>query len=117
MPDPNALIKLVETLASQKEELATKEKDLVETLNAALTRMGYRVVPVAGGVLTGRRRGRPPGSRSGGPGSAAKVSQPRKRGRKAMSAAERSAVSRRMKAYWSKRKKATARKPAGKKAG
>lgn len=116
-PKGSTLVKTVETLATQKEELATKEKELVETLNAALTRMGYRVVPVAGGVVTGRRRGRPPGSRSGGPGSAAKVGRPRKRGRKAMSPAERSAVSRRMKAYWSKRKKAAARKPAGKKAG
>ncbi len=108
MPDPkgSALVKTVETLASQKDELATKEKDLVETLNAALTRMGYRVVPVAGGVLSGRRRGRPPGGRSGGPGNAEKVRQPRKRGRKAMSAAERAVVSKRMKAYWSKRRKA-----------
>lgn len=108
MPDPkgSALVKTVETLATQKDELATKEKELVETLNAALTRMGYRVVPVAGGVVTGKRRGRPPGSRSALASSVSQARPGRKRGRKAMSAAERNSVSRRMKAYWSKRKKA-----------
>ena len=40
----------------------------------------------------------------------------RKRGRHSMSPAERNVVSRRMKAYWAKRKKATAKKTAGEKA-
>ena len=45
MPDRkgSTLVKTVEMLASQKEDLATKEKELVETLNAALRRMGYQV--------------------------------------------------------------------------
>jgi len=111
MPDPkgNALVKTVETLATQKEELATKEKELVETLNAALRRMGYQVMPVAGGVVTVRRRGRPPGvgrvKAAGKPGTG----KGRKRGRPPMGRAERSAVSKRMKAYWSKRKNARKR--------
>ncbi len=118
MPDQKGrtLVKTVETLATQKEELATKEKELVETLNVALRRMGYQVLPVAGGILTGRRRGRPPGAQKMREVSGAQARARRKRGRRAMSAAERRVVSRRMKAYWSKRRKATAKRPAGKKA-
>jgi hypothetical protein len=118
MPDRkgSALVKTVETLATQKEELASKEKELVETLNAALVRMGYRVVPVAGGVLTGQRRGRPPAAGKVRAPTGARVGAGRKRGRRPMSPAERNVVSRRMKAYWAKRKKATAKKPAGEKA-
>lgn len=118
MPDPkgSALVKTVETLATQKEELATKEKELVETLNVALRRMGYQVMPVAGGVVTVRRRGRPPGSKKG-----KAVTEPsakgRRRGRRSMSTAERNSVSRRMKAYWAKRKRKPARKAALKKPG
>ena len=119
MPDSkgSALVKTVETLATQKEKLVTKEKELVETLNAALTRMGYRVVP-ATGIARVRRRGRPPGSRSARRTRMSKAGQPRKRGRRAMSAAERKAVSRRMKAYWAKRRKPGRRRSlAGKKSG
>ena len=112
MPDPNVntLVKMIETLATQKEEVATKLKELVETLDAALRPMGYRVVPEAGGVVTGKRRGRPPGS---GQARAATKPQPkagRKRRRPPMSRAERNVVSRRMKAYWEKRKKVAGRK-------
>jgi hypothetical protein len=108
MPDPkgSAFVKAVGTLATQKAQFETKVKELLGTLDAALRPIGYRVVPVAGGVVTGKRRGRPPGSRSAVAASVSQARRGRKRGRKAMSAAERSAVSRRMKAYWSKRKKA-----------
>lgn len=105
----NPLLKAVGTLATQKEELATKEMELVDSLNSALKRMGYRVVPRAGGILTDKRRGTRPGSRSGATASVSQARRPRKRGRRGMSAAERSAVSRRMKAYWSKRRKAARR--------
>jgi hypothetical protein len=107
MPDPkgSAFVKAVETLATQKTQFETKVKELLGTLDAALRPIGYRVVPEDGGVLTARRRGRPPGFKKG-----KVVIEPkakgRKRGRRAMSAAERSIVSRRMKAYWSKRRKA-----------
>jgi hypothetical protein len=107
MPDPegSAFVKAVETLATQKAQFETKVKALLETLDAALRPIGYRVVPDAGGIRTGRRRGRPPGSRKG-----KVVTEPkakgRKRGRPSMSSAERNMVSRRMKAYWAKRKKA-----------
>ena len=83
MPEPkgSSLVKTVETLATQKEELATKEKELVESLNAALGRMGYRVVPVLGAVGTGKRRGRPPGS-GRGPKAKRGLGRPPKNGRR-----------------------------------
>jgi hypothetical protein len=115
MPDPKgSLVKTIEVLATQKAEVATEVKELIETLDAALRPLGYRVVPAAGGVLTGRRRGRPPGSKKGKVVTEPKAKR-RTRGRRSMSAAERNSVSRRMKAYWAKRKKMPAKKAAVKK--
>ena len=64
MPDPkdNPLVKSVEALVTQKEELATKEKELIESLNAVLVRMGYRIVSENAEVP--KRRGRPPGRKT-----------------------------------------------------
>lgn len=74
------------------------------------------MVPVAGGVLTSQRRGRRPAAGKVRAAAGARVGAGRKRGRHSMSPAERNVVSRRMKAYWAKRKKATAKKTAGEKA-
>ena len=49
-----------------------------------------------------RRRGRPPGSKNK---NAVKKKAAKKRGRREMSAAEKEAVSQRMKAYWAARRK------------
>jgi hypothetical protein len=88
MPDPknNPLVKSVEALATQKEEVATRVEELVQSLNAVLRRMGYQVVPVTGGAGTGKRRGRPPGSGRGrktkrGPGRPPKNGRRKRRGR------------------------------------
>ncbi len=48
-----------------------------------------------------RRRGRPPGSKN----KAAKTVAKKRRGRRAMTAAEKKAVSERMQAYWAARRK------------
>lgn len=61
----DALVKLVEGLVAEKDALAAKERELVEALNAALAKMGYHVVPTAGGTAGRKRRGRPPGSGNG----------------------------------------------------
>jgi hypothetical protein len=63
-PKTDALVKAVEGLVSEKEAVATKEKELVGALNAALEKMGYRVVSVSAGMPGGKRRGRPPGSKA-----------------------------------------------------
>ncbi len=61
-PKDNLLVKSVEVLVTQREELATKEKELIESLNAVLSRMGYRVV--SGSAPVPKRRGRPPGRKA-----------------------------------------------------
>ena len=55
----DALVKSVETLVAEKMAVTAKEKELVDGLNAVLSKMGYRVVTTA---AVPKRRGRPPGS-------------------------------------------------------
>ena len=55
----NALVKAVESLVVEKQAVTSKEKSLIEGLNAVLSKMGYRVVA---GDAVPKRRGRPPGS-------------------------------------------------------
>jgi hypothetical protein len=57
----DALIKSLESLVAEKHAVSSKEKELVDGLNAVLSKMGYRVV-AAGAVP--KRRGRPPGSKA-----------------------------------------------------
>jgi hypothetical protein len=57
----DALIKSLESLVAEKESVTSREKEIVDKLNAVLSRMGYRVIP-ATAVL--KRRGRPPGSKA-----------------------------------------------------
>ena len=73
--------------------MTSKEKALVDGLNAVLSKMGYRVVATSAvpkrrgrppGSPTGKRRGRPPGSgkKRRGPGRPPKAkSAPKRRGR------------------------------------
>jgi len=58
-PKTAALVKSLEGLVGEKQAVTSKEKELVDGLNAVLSKMGYRVV-VATAVP--KRRGRPPGS-------------------------------------------------------
>jgi hypothetical protein len=90
----DALVKSVESLVAEKQAVTSKEKELIDGLNAVLSKMGYRVVaetavpkrrgrPPGGGV---RRPGRPAGSGNGrrrrGPGRPPKEkSVPKRRGR------------------------------------
>lgn len=72
--DGGALVTSVESLIAEKAAVAAKEKKLIEDLNSALGKMGYRVVPDKGAPAsggTGAKRGRPAGS---GKGAAAKTS-------------------------------------------
>jgi len=86
-PKADALVKSVQNLVAERQAVAAREKQLVLRLGAALVKIGYRVVPMGpdGAARPRRRRGR-------------------RRGRRGMSAAARKAVSRRMKAYWAKRR-------------
>jgi hypothetical protein len=85
--ETDALVKSVQSLATEKEAVAAKERQLIVRLGAALVKIGYRVVamdrsdPERAGRVGGRRRAR-----------------------RRMNQAARKAVSRRMKAYWAKRR-------------
>jgi len=69
--DENGLVKSVEGLLADKQALAAREKKLIDDLNAALAKMGYRVVP-ANSADAPKKPGRPPGSgKSSGPKTAA----------------------------------------------
>lgn len=70
-PKTDALVKSLESLVAEKQAVTSKEKELVDGLNAVLSKMGYRVVTATAvpkrrgrppGSTTGKRRGRPPGS-------------------------------------------------------
>ena len=74
-------VKSVEQLLSEKEAIVGKERKLIEGLNTALARMGYRIVPVTAPVV--RRRGRPPKNQV----LPVTLAAPRPRGRPPMTAA------------------------------
>lgn len=59
--DENGLVKSVESFLADKQALATREKKLIDDLNAALGKMGYRVV-ASSGADAPKKPGRPPGS-------------------------------------------------------
>jgi hypothetical protein len=67
LPEPktDALVKSLESLVAEKQAVTSKEKELIDGLNAVLSKMGYRVVATA---AVPKRRGRPPGSGARGPG-------------------------------------------------
>ncbi len=92
MPEPKTdiLVKSVESLLTQKQAVAEKEKGLVDGLNRVLSKMGYQVVAKRLLPANGRRRrrgrrgpGRPPGSGA------------RRRGRPPKTMGERSTAGRR----------------------
>ena len=61
--EENGMIKCVESLLADKQAMAAREKKLIDDLNAALGKMGYRVVSTKGGSTeTPKKPGRPPGS-------------------------------------------------------
>ena len=60
--DETGLVKCVESLLADKQAMAAREKKLIEDLNAALAKMGYRVVSTKGSTETPKKPGRPPGS-------------------------------------------------------
>jgi hypothetical protein len=78
-----ALMKSVEDLLLEKRVVGKKERELVQSLNSALRKMGYEVVPIDSGEpglrTRGRRRGRPPGRprKRRGPGRPPKVGRTR----------------------------------------
>lgn len=70
---PETLVKSVDDLLAERQAVVKKERELVQSLNGALRKMGYEVVPVDGVAAVRPRRGRPPGSRGrpqGRPGTA-----------------------------------------------
>jgi hypothetical protein len=88
-PKTDALVKSLESLVAEKQAVTSKEKELVDGLNAVLSKMGYRVVVATAvpkrrgrppGSATGKRRGRPPGSgKKRGPGRPPKTKSATKR--------------------------------------
>jgi hypothetical protein len=61
-PKTDARVKSVGHLLAEREAVATKEKELIDGLNAILAKMGYQVVATN---AVPKRRGRPPGRRRG----------------------------------------------------
>ncbi len=61
----DALVKSVEGLLAEKQAVAEREKKLIEDLNAALAKMGYKVVSTKAVANGGKRPDRPPGSGKG----------------------------------------------------
>ena len=74
-----ALMKSLEDLLLEKRVVGKKERKLVQSLNSALRKMGYEVVPIHSAEPV--RRGRPPGRprKRRGPGRPRKVGRPRGR--------------------------------------
>ena len=78
-----ALVKSLEDLLLEKRVVGKKERELVQSLNSALRKMGYEVLPIdsakPGPRKRGRRRGRPPGRprKRRGPGRPPKAGRPR----------------------------------------
>ncbi len=61
--EETGLVKSVESLLSDKQAMAAREKKLIDDLNAALGTLGSRVVSTkGGGAETPKKPGRPPGS-------------------------------------------------------
>jgi hypothetical protein len=91
------VIGVLEALMAERKAVAVKESRLVATLNTALRQIGYQVVPVLDetrGQSSVRAR-----DRRGSDTDTSKRAR-----RRPMSAAQRKAVGRRMKAYWAKRR-------------
>src|SRR5439155_16889666 len=82
-PKSEALVHSVHELLAEKRVVGKKERELVQSLNAALRKMGYKVVPIHSAMPAGRQngRGRPPGRprKRRGPGRPRKVGRPRGR--------------------------------------
>jgi hypothetical protein len=76
-PKTDALVKSLETLVAEKIAVTAKEKELVDGLNAVLSKMGYRVVAA---TAVPKRRGRPPGSKARRPGRPKGSGKGRRRG-------------------------------------
>ena len=78
-PKSEALVNSVHELLAEKRVVGKKERELVQSLNAALRKMGYKVVPIHSAMSAVRRnsRGRPRKRR--GPGRPRKVGRPRGR--------------------------------------
>ena len=78
-----ALVHSVQELLAEKRVVGKKERELVQSLNAALRKMGYKVVPIhsARSTVRQKRRGRPLGRprKRRGPGRPRKVGRPRGR--------------------------------------
>ena len=54
------LVKPVEALLAEKQAIEQRITDLMSTLNTALNKLGFQVVPLPAGARPGRRRARPP---------------------------------------------------------
>lgn len=68
-----AMVKSLEDLLAEKRVVGRKERELVQSLSAALRKMGYKVVPIYSAKP--RRPGRPPKRR--GPGRPPKAARQR----------------------------------------
>jgi hypothetical protein len=88
----DALIKSLEGLVAEKQAVTSKEKELIDGLNAVLSKMGYRVVAA---TVAPKRRGRPPGSKARGLGRPKGSGNGRRRRRPGRPPKEKKATKRR----------------------
>lgn len=62
-PDLTKALESFTSIMAEKKNVSEKEREVIQKLNRAITNMGYQVVPIKG-QPTGKRRGRPVGSRN-----------------------------------------------------
>src|SRR5436309_15907778 len=78
-PKSEALVNSVHELLAEKRVVGKKERELVQSLNSALRKMGYKVVPIHSAVPAGRRNSRGPAP--GRPRTRRRAGPPREGGR------------------------------------
>jgi hypothetical protein len=68
-PKSVAVVQAVENLIAEKQAIALMEREVIESLNEVLNKIGYKVVAMDADASRGRgrRRGRSPRSRRGRP--------------------------------------------------
>jgi superfamily II DNA/RNA helicase len=78
-PKSEALVHSVHELLAEKRVVGKKERELVQSLNSALRKMGYKVVPIHSVMPAVRQNGHGRPRKRRGPGRPRKVGRPRGR--------------------------------------
>ena len=62
-PDLRKALEAFSAILAEKKDMSEKERDVIGKVNRAISNMGYKIIPT-NGQPTGKRRGRPVGSRN-----------------------------------------------------